>query len=503
MSIDKNGAGECGTNLQAAAFRDSLARIVKPDCIVADRAVLDQYSSDGSFAPPGDALLLVYPETRAELQEIVRTARNSRMPLVPVSSGPPRFHGGTVPAQGAVMVNFSRMNHILNIDPVNRAVRVEAGVSYAHLIPELKKRGLKLNIPLLPRASKSVVASRLEREPALIPKYQFDYMDPLLTLEVVYGTGDDFRTGSASGPGALETLTADMVNPWGPGMIDYSRFLSGAQGTMGFVTWAATKVEVLPSLQKTYFIPIRDVGRLAAPMIGLLRQRVVDECLALNNVNLATMLAESWPSDFEELRKNLPSWTVIVCIAGYRRRPDERVAIQERYLKEICAELRLEPQATLPGAEGNESAVLRLLSGPWEKEPYWKLRRRGSCHEIFFLTTLSKADEFIRLMREIAAEHHYPADEMGSYVQPMVQGRGCHCEFSLPCDSTNPGETAKVRKLFTTASEALMKRGAFFSRPYGPWADMVYSRFDGTSALKRLKGIFDPGNILNPGKLCF
>ena len=98
-------------------------------------------------------------------------------------------------------------------------------------------------MPLLPRPSKSVAASMLEREPVLIPKYHYDYTDPLLTLEVVYGTGDDFRTGSASGPGPLEQLKADKVNPWGPGSVDYMRFVTSAQGTMGFVTWVIAKTE--------------------------------------------------------------------------------------------------------------------------------------------------------------------------------------------------------------------------------------------------------------------
>jgi FAD/FMN-containing dehydrogenase len=52
-------------------------------------------------------------------------------------------------------------------------------------------------------------------------------------------------------------------------------------------------------------------------------------------------------------------------------------------------------------------------------------------------------------------------------------------------------------------SEKLINDGAFFSRPYGPWADMVYCRTTTyTAKLKELKQIFDPNNILNPGKLC-
>jgi len=50
-----------------------------------------------------------------------------------------------------------------------------------------------------------------------------------------------------------------------------------------------------------------------------------------------------------------------------------------------------------------------------------------------------------------------------------------------------------------------MNAGAFFNRPYGLWAKDVYQRHDESTqtALRRVKKIFDPNNILNPGVLCF
>jgi FAD/FMN-containing dehydrogenase len=61
-----------------------------------------------------------------------------------------------------------------------------------------------------------------------------------------------------------------------------------------------------------------------------------------------------------------------------------------------------------------------------------------------------------------------------------------------------------VQELFTKVSEELGKQGAFFSRPYGIWADMAYSRnAEHTSLSRKLKGLFDPNSVLNPGKLCF
>jgi glycolate oxidase len=50
----------------------------------------------------------------------------------------------------------------------------------------------------------------------------------------------------------------------------------------------------------------------------------------------------------------------------------------------------------------------------------------------------------------------------------------------------------------------MLAGGAFFSRPYGIWADMAYKQDARSMAvLKTVKNIFDPNHIMNPGKLCF
>jgi FAD/FMN-containing dehydrogenase len=61
-----------------------------------------------------------------------------------------------------------------------------------------------------------------------------------------------------------------------------------------------------------------------------------------------------------------------------------------------------------------------------------------------------------------------------------------------------------VKRLSTLATIKLIKKGAFFSRPYGENAWMIMNRDAATvAALKKIKAIADPLNIMNPGKLCF
>jgi FAD/FMN-containing dehydrogenase len=100
----------------------------------------------------------------------------------------------------------------------------------------------------------------------------------------------------------------------------------------------------------------------------------------------------------------------------------------------------------------------------------------------------------------VAERFKVPASEIGVYIQPQHHGVSQHLEFSLPYEPDN----AKGVEFYAKASEELMAQGAYFSRPYGMWADMVYNR-DATakSVLRTVKQIVDPKNVLNPGKLCF
>ena len=134
---------------------------------------------------------------------------------------------------------------------------VEPGVTYSELQAALAKQGMRLSIPLLPRANKSVITSLLEREPRLNCRYQWSSLDPLRSLEIIWGDGNKLWTGGA-GHNEL-----DLKKQWkdekrqgeapGPGQTDFYRFLSAAQGSMGIATWASLRCEVLPQVHKLFF----------------------------------------------------------------------------------------------------------------------------------------------------------------------------------------------------------------------------------------------------------
>ena len=434
------------------------------------------------------------PKTRSDLQEIIKAAREKGTPLVPVSSGAPHIHGASQ-NDGAETVDMTQMNNIMKIDRTNRYARVEVGVTFGDLIPEMAKNGLRLNAPFLPRANKSAITSALEREAVLVPKYQYDYTDPMLTMEVVFGTGDDFRTGSASGPGPWEELKADMVSPWGPGTIDYQRFIMGAQGTMGIVTWGTLKAEVMPSKSKLFFVEAEDLSSLTKLTNELLRYRTLDDCIILNSVNLAKAFGDNEEEEAAILEKAAP-WTFICRICGFDRYPEKRIEIYEGYFADICKKHGITAASAPFGDEILAAKIDKMLWDCDRRETYWKVRK-GDVHEIIFLTPPSKAPALTETLENAVKNH--PAEDVGITLQPQVQGRAFRIECDLFCKTA-----ADVEALAYDAEKTLLESGAYFDRPYGKLCKDIYSIDPaGTESLKKLKNIFDPDGIFNPGKLCF
>lgn len=482
-----------------------LMQIIGKGKVISKPDVLDRYSHDNSFARPMRPSLVVQPRRSDDVQKIVVWANETKTPLVPVSSGEPRFRGDTVPSvPEAVIVDLHRMNKIIRIDRRNRMVLIEPGVTYEQLQPALAEKDLRLSTPLLPRPSKSVVASLLEREPRLEPKYSYTLPEPLRCLEVVWGNGEILRTGEAGGyyPTLEQQWEMGLAQVFsgGPGQVDYYRLVSGAQGSMGIVTWASIKCEILPKVHRFFFIPADDLKDLTECAYRLLRVRLGDEFSVLNSANLAAVLSKD-TDEIQALKDKLPSWVIIMGIAGRDLFPGEKVDFQEKDTRDIVQQAGLRLLPAVSGITGGQ--MMSALLNP-SREPYWKLNYKGACQDIFFMTTLDRTPGFVSTVFAAANALRYPISDIGIYLQPQHQGTSCHCELNLPYDPGNKIETDRVKELLETGSEALIKQGAYFSRPYGIWADMVYNRDAANKEMIRtIKGIFDPNNILNPGKLCF
>lgn len=506
-------------NQATDTFKDRLAKIVGAGKVFSDTKTLERYSRDQSFASPCKPNYVVKLTTREQLQDIVRFANEVRMPVVPYSSGTD-FMGGAVPSIGGILVDLSGMNKISEMSSHFWSVTVEPGVTFLQLQKELLKEGLYVQVPLHSTPSASVLATYLDR--AVVPgASDFIYgNEQIQTFRVVLPSGEPFTIGNPAMPNAPHS------HPMGPGLNFYRLFMC-AQGTMGICYEMNLRLIPLPKAQKIFFATFENTASVLKVIKAIQRQELGYECFALNNFDLATMVvkesasdteklkkgtyvtsvgAKAWGNDvrhaFDTLRASLPPWTLVVSLSGWARHPEEKVAYQELDLRELMAEIGSELYTSVGGIVGLGKIIADELVQPWRLQK--RFGYRGTTHALSFHATADNIPQIEKALFETAARHRYSSAEIGAYLQPVERARTFYCVYDLHCDPTREDEVQRVKALFSEASETLIDAGAFFDRPYGPWADMMYRR-NATYAeyLRKIKAQLDPNNILNPGKLCF
>jgi hypothetical protein len=178
--------------------------------------------------------------------------------------------------------------------------------------------------------------------------------------------------------------------------------------------------------------------------------------------------------------------------------PKERVRYQEKDIRAIAERHGLTMNTSL--GQVSAEGLLRTATRPCG-DVDWRYSLRGCCLSVFFLTTLDRAPGLVAVFTELARSGGLDGASIGSYVQPVVQNHACHVEMMVLFDPGAPDEVERMRALERTAVPALAKAGAFFSRPYGPAAEVVFGQNPiSYEILKKVKSIFDPNGVLNRGK---
>ena len=178
--------------------------------VVGDEWVLSTESELAPYRDPypvrGDehfaASAVVSPETPEQVQELVRIANETGVPLSPISTGKNNGYGGAAPRlSGAVVVDTGRrMNRILEVNEKYGYALLEPGVTYFDLYEHLESTNSILMLDTPDLGWGSIVGNTLDRGVGYTP-----YGDHLLWqtgLEVVLPTGDLMRTGMGAVPGA-------------------------------------------------------------------------------------------------------------------------------------------------------------------------------------------------------------------------------------------------------------------------------------------------------------
>ena len=224
-------------NVSASDF-DSALRVwreaVGPDWVFTkdeDVALYrDAYSPFWGEPEERVASAAVAPQTLEQVQAIVRTANQYRIPLYTISTGRNLAYGGSAPVySGSVVLDLKRMNKVLEVNEPNAYALVEPGVSYFDLYDHITKANLDVWIDPPDPGWGSVIGNALDGGGGWTAYPFRDHFGSHCGMEVVLASGEVVRTGM----GALPNSKTWQQNKWG-----YGPWVDGLfrQGNMGVVT---------------------------------------------------------------------------------------------------------------------------------------------------------------------------------------------------------------------------------------------------------------------------
>ena len=207
--------------METTQLTRDLSGIFDSSRVLTDPSSLLEYGRDWTKYLQPKPSAIVFPKTTDEVVALVKWARANRVALVP-SGGRTGLSGGAVALHGEVVVSFQKMNRILEFDPDDQTVTVEAGVVTETLQKYAEDKGLYFPVDFASRGS-SHIGGNVATNAGGIKVLRFGLIRQWVAgLEVVTGTGEVLHLNNS----LVKNATGyDLRHLW-----------IGSEGTLGLIT---------------------------------------------------------------------------------------------------------------------------------------------------------------------------------------------------------------------------------------------------------------------------
>lgn len=209
-----------------------------------NETLLQHHSNDESDYEAVKPDVVVFPETKDDVVQIVEYASKHHIPVVPFGAGS-GLEGQAIPIHKGVSMNFERMNTIVEVRPEDLVAIVQPGVTRVQLNEELKKYGLFFSVD--PGADASIGGMAATNASGTLTVRYGGMRDQILNLEVVLADGRVIQTGSL----AKKSSSGFHLNG----------LFVGSEGTLGVFTEIALKLHGIPEnivAARCFFKTVRD-----------------------------------------------------------------------------------------------------------------------------------------------------------------------------------------------------------------------------------------------------
>jgi glycolate oxidase len=447
----------------------ALTQILGPEQVLISETDLAVYGYDGSLhsALPD---VVVLPTSTGQVSAIASLAFREGIPIVARGSGT-NLSGGSIPLKGGIVIHFSRMNRILEIDLQNQRAVVEAGV---------------LNLDL---------------QNALSPHGYYYAPDP--ASQKVSTLGGNLAE-NAGGPHCLKygvttnhVLGAEVVLPDGetlwiggkapdPPGYDLLGLLVGSEGTLGIATKIIVRIMKKPEAVQTFLAVFNTLEEAADTVSAIIGRGIIPATLEMMDQTVIKAIEESIHAGYPLDAKAVLIIELDGLNDGMARLAAGIIEIcRDNHVREVKMATSEAEQAKLwAGRKGALGALARL-------RPNYLLED-GTVPR-------TKLPGVLKQVVEIGKEHNL---QIGIFLHA---GDG-NLHPTILFDGRNEEERQRVLLAGTEILKACVDAGGTISGEHGIGVEKIHEMpllfsQQAFESMRHVKEAFDPHDLLNPGKV--
>jgi glycolate oxidase len=448
---------------------EELRKNLPSDILLDSEEAMRPFECDGLSVYRELPLLVALPETVDQVRKILQTCDRLQVPVVTRGAGT-GLSGGALPLAEGLLLVMTRMNRILNVDPLNRTVRVQPGVRNLEVSEAVAAHGLFYAPDPSSQIACSIGGNVAENSGGVhCLKYGLTVHN-VLEVRMLTVTGEEIVIGGES----LDSPGYDLL-----------ALLNGSEGMLGVIVEVVLRLLPMPETAQVVLSGFSDTGRAASAVSAIIAAGIVPAGLEMMD-SLAIEAVEA----FSAPGYPLDAGAVLLCeLDG----TEAEVAEQMVAVKDI---LRAQGATTITVSQ-SEDERLRLWQGRKNAFPaVGRLRPDYYCMD----GTIPR-----RELPRVLARISEASERFGLPVANVFHAGDGNLHPLILYDAHTEGELELAERLGAEILSLCIAAGGTVTGEHGVGMEKIDSMCEqfGSAELEQfhaLKAAFDPDGRLNPGK---
>ena len=502
-------------------------KILGADGVSTDTKILTSLAT-ATYPTSSTVPAVIYPSSVSQVQECLKVANQFQTPLYPISTGKNWGLGSSAPVgDSQVIMSLERMNKILAFDERLGYVRVQPGVTFSQLFDFLQKQGSNLMLDVTgAHGSTSIVGNSVEKGHGM--GLLADRFSQVTDLEVVLGTGEVVKTGySRFGGDSIGALSKWGIGPEMQGLF--------AQSSFGVVAALTLWLQPQPKVIVPFFFGGDTISVMADAVIHLSRLKAGGSKISFRMFNDYRMMSftSRFPegantplnaADKSQLRANLGwshDWYGLGAI--YAESMAEALAIKDIVSSTISQvdtlaffqanhiEIHHSSLPNISFASDFQASIRASFAGvpiSGVGMCYWRMSsqvqtsttpEKDQCGVIWVCPKVPLHRDAIIEFNEITGRCFAEFELEPNIGLLFPTSRSIDATVALLYDRTKAGADARAEQCHRTLFERL-NQAEFLPYRLSTQSMNWLTYPDGNRWAKALKAVFDPNNILAPGR---